>query len=212
MTQIIIADDHPMVQAALRAALTTALPGIEIIACYTLEGVSHAVAADPSGIDLILLDLGMPGAHGFSALFLLLAEYPTIPVAIISAMDNPQTIRRSIAYGASGFLPKSLSLPDLARAIGRILAGDIWTPPKLRSEMPITDEDSNLLHRFSTLSPQQVRILMMIVDGKLNKQIASTLNVAEQTVKIHVSTIFRKLGVRTRTQAAVLIERFQALS
>jgi len=212
MTQIIVADDHPMVQAALRAALTTALPEIEIIACHTLEGVSQAVAVNPAAIDLILLDLGMPGVQGFSGLFLLLAEYPTIPVAIISAQESPMTIRRSVAYGASGFLPKSLGLPELAKAISNILAGDIWVPPNFRSDAPMTDEDNDMARRFSTLSSQQVRILMMIVEGKLNKQIASSLNVAEQTVKVHVSTIFRKLGVRSRTQAAVLLQRVQTVS
>ena len=206
-TRIVVADDHPIVQAALRTALATVLPDTELIACHTMNAVLKTIALEPSSFDLVLLDLSMPDAQGFSGLFLLQAQYPTIPVAIISAQENPLTVRRAIAYGASGFLPKSLDLPDMAKAVVSILAGDIWSPPNARAGDGVTADDMEMAKRFATLSPQQMRILMMIVDGKLNKQIAATLKISEQTVKIHTSAIFRKLGVRNRTQAAVLVQK-----
>lgn len=206
-TRIVVADDHPIVQAALRTALATALPDTELIACHTMNAVLKTIALEPSSFDLVLLDLNMPDAQGFSGLFLLQAQYPMIPVAIISAQENALTVRRAIAYGASGFLPKSLDLPDMAKAVVSILAGDIWSPPNARAGDGVTADDMEMAKRFSTLSPQQMRILMMIVDGKLNKQIAATLKISEQTVKIHTSAIFRKLGVRNRTQAAVLVQK-----
>lgn len=209
-TRIIVADDHPMVQAALRTALTKVLPDTELVACHTLEAVLQMIALDPAGIDLVLLDLSMPDAQGFSGLFLLQAQYPTIPVAIISAQDSTSTIHRAIAYGASGFLPKSLDLSVMLHAVAAILAGDVWTPPEAGVVDKAAPDDADMASRLASLSAQQMRILMMIVDGKLNKQIAASLSIAEQTVKIHTSTIFRKLGVRNRTQAAVFIQKIHA--
>lgn len=206
-TRIVVADDHPMVQAALRAALATALPDAELIACHSVEAVMRTLALEPAGVDLVLLDLNMPDAQGFSGLFLLQAHYPIIPVAIISAQENAATIRRAIAFGASGFLPKSLDLATMARAVAGILEGDVWTPPNVGRIDAATDDEAELASRFASLSAQQMRILSMIVDGKLNKQIGAALNLAEQTVKIHASTIFRKLGVKNRTQAAVLVQK-----
>lgn len=205
-TRILVGDDHPMVQSALRTAFAVALPEAEIIACRTLDEVLATLARDAAAIDLVLLDLNMPGAQGFSGLFLLLAQFPTIPAAIISAQEDAATIRRAIAYGASGFLPKSLSLPAMADAVRSILAGEIWTPTELADPADGAREDRAIAGRLASLSPQQMRILMMIVGGKLNKQIAGELGIAEQTVKVHVSTILRKLEVRSRTQAAVLVQ------
>lgn len=206
-TRIIVADDHPMVQAALRSALATAIPDTELIACHTIDAVLRSIALDPAGIDLVLLDLNMPDARGFSGLFLLQAQYPTIPVAIISAQESATTMRRAIAYGASGFLPKSLELAVMAKAVVSILAGHVWAPPEAEAFERDMSDDAETAKRFASLSAQQVRILMLIVDGKLNKQIAATLSIAEQTVKIHTSTIFKKLGVSNRTQAAVLVQK-----
>lgn len=195
-----------MVQAALRTALATAMPNMELIACQSIESLLRIIALEPNSIDLVLLDLGMPDTKGFSGLFMLQAQYPILPVAIISAQEDASTIRRAIAYGASGFLPKSLELRVLAKAVANILNGDVWTPEI--SEIPLSlDGDMDLASRFASLSPQQVKILMFIVDGQLNKQIAGHLNVAEQTVKIHISTIFKKLGVTNRTQAAMLFQK-----
>lgn len=206
-TRIVIGDDHPLVQAALQSALSTVLSDLEIIACQSLDEALAALTGRAEEIDLILWDLTMPGVQGFAALFILLAQFPTVPVAIISARQDAATIRRAIAYGAAGYIPKSLGLPEMADAIARILAGEIWMPPNTGGRGSIQSADLELAARAASLSPQQLRILAMIVDGKLNKQIAAELDIAEQTVKGHVSTILRKLGVGSRTKAAVLAER-----
>ncbi|HJP69991.1 MAG TPA: response regulator transcription factor [Sphingomicrobium sp.] len=206
-TRIVIGDDHPLVQAALQSALSAVLTDLEIIACQSVDGVVATLSDGTKEIDLILLDLTMPGVQGFAALFLLLAQFPTVPVAIISARQDAATIRRAVAYGASGYIPKSLSLPAMADAITRIIGGEIWMPPNTGGRGSIKSEDMELAARAASLSPQQLRILSMIVEGKLNKQIAAELDIAEQTVKGHVSTILRKLGVGSRTHAAVLAER-----
>ena len=209
-THIVIGDDHPLVQAALRSALAAVLPDLDILECQTLDEVLASVSLRPEAIDLVLLDLNMPGTLGFAGLFLMLAQHPTVPVAILSAKQDAPTIRRAIAYGASGYIPKSLSLPAMAEAITRILAGEIWMPAHLTGRGAVADPDVELGGRFASLSAQQLRILTMIVEGKLNKQIAADLHIAEQTVKVHVSTTLRKLGVVTRTQAAVLAQRLSA--
>ncbi len=207
--RIVVGDDHPLVQAALANVLAEISPEVEIVACYTLDAVMDAVAAAPADVDLVLLDLNMPGTHGFAGLFLMQAQHPTVPVAILSAQADAATIRRAMTFGASGYVPKSLSLPDMAAAIAAILAGERWTPPDIAGQAGggEGDDDLELARRFASLSPQQMRILALIVAGKLNKQIAGELNVSEQTIKIHVSTILRKLQVMTRTQAAVLASR-----
>jgi len=206
-TRIIIGDDHPLVRAGLRTALGSVIENIEVLECHSLDEVLQTLTLRAGEIDLVLWDLNMPGVRGFAGLFMLLAQHPTLPVAIISAKQDPTTIRRAVAYGASGYIPKSLSLPTMAEAVSRILGGEIWIPPNIGGRGAIADGDLDLANRFARLSGQQMRILSMIVQGRLNKEIAGELNIAEQTVKGHVSTIFRKLGVGSRTQAAVLAER-----
>lgn len=204
-TTIVIGDDHPLVQAALRDALGKAMPEVRVIECPDLDSVMATVGRRPADIDLVLLDLNMPGTHGFAGLFMMLAHHPTVPVAILSALQDSDTIRRALAYGASGYIPKSLSMPAMADAIRAILSGETWAPPLSAASSEADEADA--ARRFASLSPQQLRILTMIVDGKLNKQIAGDLNVSEQTVKVHVSSILRKLNVVSRTQAAVVAGR-----
>lgn len=208
-TRIVVVDDHPMVQAALRTALATAMPNAELIACRSIESLLRIIAVEPNSIDLVLLDLGMPDTTGFSGLFMLQAQYPITPVAIISAQEDASTIQRAIAFGASGFLPKSLELRVLVKAVASILDGDVWTP-EISEPLLSLDGDIDLASRFASLSPRQMKILMFIVDGQLNKQIAGHLNVAEQTIKIHISAIFKKLGVTNRTQAAMLFQKLHS--
>lgn len=209
-TRIVIADDHPMVQAALRSALVTVLPDLELIACRSVDEVLEVLSGERQEVDLVLLDLTMPGTDGFAGLFLLHAHYPTLPVAIVSARQDAATIQKAITFGASGYIPKSLDLPEMASAIGAILEGEIWTPPRFGSET--ADPDAAMSARLASLSSQQLRILTKVIEGKLNKQIAGEMDIAEQTVKVHVSAILKKLGVVSRTQAAVLCERLLSAS
>ncbi|PDT45250.1 DNA-binding response regulator [Sinorhizobium fredii] len=209
-TRIVIADDHPMVQAALRSALVTALPDLDLIACRSVDEVLEVLSSDWREVDLVLLDLTMPGTDGFAGLFLLHAHFPTLPVAIVSARQDAATIQKAITFGASGYIPKSLDLPEMASAIGAILEGEIWTPSRFGAET--VDPDAAMSARLASLSSQQLRILTKIIEGKLNKQIAGEMEIAEQTVKVHVSAILKKLGVVSRTQAAVTCERLLSTS
>jgi len=204
--RIIIADDHPLFRDALHHALSDALDDLVVDEAGTLEETVAFLSAGDD-YDLVLLDLKMPGIQGFSGLMYLRAQYASVPVVIVSAAEEPQTMRTAIEFGASGFIPKSAAIPQLREAVSSVLAGDIWTPPGLDLAAGADDELSDLAARLSTLTPQQVRVLMMLSEGLLNKQIAYKLSVSEATVKAHVSAILQKLDVDSRTQAVILAGR-----
>lgn len=203
---LIVADDHPLFRHALRQTLEPHFPTARMIEAGTLDEVAAAIdgAEEP---DLILFDLSMPGARGFSGLIYLRAQYPAVPVCVISASEDPGTIRRSLALGAVGFVPKSSRPADIREAIEAILGGGTWTPPGVELD-GIWGEDDALGSRLKSLTPQQMRVLMMMGEGLLNKQIAHELNVSEATVKAHVSAVLQKLGVENRTRAVLVAGRF----
>jgi DNA-binding NarL/FixJ family response regulator len=203
--RIIIVDDHPLFRAALRQTLAGGDPSIEVEEAGDLSGLSAALEGDRE-CDLVLLDLNVPGARGFSGLLLLRAQYPDVPVMIISAVDEPGVVRSAIDLGASGYLHKSVSPPEIRRAIETVLAGEMFVP---EDAAPEGGEQSALMHRLSTLTPQQVRVLMMLSDGLMNKQIAYELTISEATVKAHVSAILQKLDVDSRTQAVIAASRIE---
>jgi len=204
----VIADDHPLFRNALRSAIQAAFKDVEIVEAGTLDEVSGAL--DRIGeADIVLFDLKMPGARGFSGLMYLRGQYPAAPICIVSAMDDPATIRNAIGLGASGFISKSASLETISEAIRAVLRGESWVPADLMGEE--TDrETGELLERLRSLTPQQVRVLMMLGEGLLNKQIAYELGVSEATVKAHVSAILQKLGVENRTKAVLAAGRIEA--
>ncbi len=204
--QFIIVDDHPLFRGALRLALAAPFPDAGIVEASTLDELV-AILEDGAETDVVLLDLAMPGVQGFSGLLLLRAQYPSIPVIIVSASEDPATIRRAMNFGAAGFVPKSQPVEGIRKAVETVLAGDVWIPPKLDLPTASESEDRDLAARLATLTPQQVRVLMMLGDGLLNKQIAYKLNVSEATIKAHVSAILQKLGVDSRTQAVIAIGR-----
>jgi DNA-binding NarL/FixJ family response regulator len=207
--RLMIADDHPLFRGALREAVT-GLP--ERVECTEAGSFDEAAALLDQGseFDLVLLDLSMPGARGFSGLMYLRAQYPGVPVAVVSANDDPMAIRRCMEFGASGFIPKTLSVEGMRNAISRILSGDVWTPPDVDLSSGSDAEAAELMGRMATLTPQQVRVLMMLSEGLLNKQIAYQLGVSEATVKAHVSAILQKLGVESRTQAVIAAAKIEA--
>ena len=200
--RVLIADDHPLFRGALREALNRQFDRVEVAEAGTFEQVVERVETGGE-VDLILLDLQMPGARGFSGLMYLRAQYPSLPVAIVSANDDPVVIRHCMEFGAAGFLPKTLGVEALRGAIARVLAGEMWTPPDVELASEADAETAALIRRLATLTPQQVRVLMMLSGGLLNKQIAYELGVSEATVKAHVSAILQKLGVDSRTQAVI---------
>jgi len=199
--KIIIADDHPLFRSALCQAIKQGLGDVTLLECDSINKL-EALLSTHQDIDLVLLDLHMPGANGFSGLVLVRREHPEIPVVIVSASEEQQNIRRAIDYGASGFIPKSADLPTISKAVESILQGNIWLPEKA-SDSPVSHEEKDFAERIKTLTPQQFRVFMMLTKGLLNKQIASEVDVSEATVRTHMTAIFRKLGVRNRTQAVL---------
>ncbi len=201
-THLVIADDHPLFRNALRQAVASVVSDAVVDEAGSFEDLTALLERD-SEIDLILLDLMMPGISGFSGLIYLRAQYPAIPVVIVSATDDGGTIRRSLDFGASGFIPKRFGVDPLRDASVKVLAGDVWVPPDTDLSAAADPEMSKLRDRLVTLTPQQVRVLMMLSQGLLNKQIAYELGVSEATIKAHVSAILQKLGVESRTQAVI---------
>jgi DNA-binding NarL/FixJ family response regulator len=206
--RLVIADDHPLFRGALREAVSGLYPQVDIAEAGAFEEVSPIL--DRGGdVDLILLDLTMPGVRGFSGLMYLRAQYPSVPVVIVSANDDPSVIRRCMDFGASGFIPKTLGVEAMRDAIANVLKGGIWTPPDVDLTAATDADTTALLARLATLTPQQVRVLMMLSEGLLNKQIAYELSVSEATVKAHVSAILQKLGVESRTQAVIAAAKIE---
>ena len=208
-TKIVIADDHPLVRGALREAVAGAVPGSDIAECGDLEQLS-ALLAKSGGADLVLLDLSMPGVRGFSGLMYLRAQHPDTPVVVVSGNEDPSVMRRCIDFGASGYIPKTTAIEAMRGAIRTILEGQTWTPPDVDLAAPADKETTDLVRRLASLTPQQVRVLMMLSEGLLNKQIAYELTVSEATVKAHVSAILQKLGVDSRTQAVIVAAKIEA--
>jgi DNA-binding NarL/FixJ family response regulator len=212
---VIIADDHPLFRDALKQTLSSSLPGITMTEVGSVEKLLEALAANPN-VDLVLLDLKMPGEKGaaslsgLTGLMYLRSQHPGIPVAIVSASDNPSMIRRCVNLGAAAFISKSLPVQEIRQAVKNVLEGGAWFPAEAEEDAG-TDDLGELAARLATLTPQQVRVLSMLGQGLLNKQIAFELSVSEATVKAHVSAILQKLGVDSRTQAVIAVNRISAI-
>jgi DNA-binding NarL/FixJ family response regulator len=206
--RLVIADDHPLFRGAMREAISGLLEQVDIAEAGTFNEVAELLERG-SEVDLVLLDLTMPGVRGFSGLMYLRAQYPGVPVIVVSANDDPAAIRRCMEFGASGFIPKTLGVEAMRGAISRILSGGVWTPPDVDLSAGSDAETAALMARMATLTPQQVRVMMMLSEGLLNKQIAYQLGVSEATVKAHVSAILQKLGVESRTQAVIAAAKIE---
>ena len=208
--RIIVADDHPLFREALQQALAPRMPGVSFIEAESFDSLQAAVR-EYEDADLVLLDLEMPGAHGFSVLVWLRTQHPALPVVVVSATSDAVMMRRAVDLGASGFIPKSSPVETISEAIAAVLEGEIWLPEAaLALDDSTLSEYEELARRVASLTPQQFRVLDMLAEGLLNKQIAAELQVSEATIKAHVTAIFRKLGVRSRTQAAVAARRLDS--
>ncbi len=204
--EILIADDHPLFRDALKRAVARILPEARLYETESVEGL-QALAGDHPHADLVLLDLNMPGAHGFNALIHLRGQHPLLPVAVVSAREEPAIMRRAITYGASGFIPKSADMDTLSLALTRILDGDVWLPANIAPINRPDQEEQSLMARIADLTPQQFRVLGMLGTGLLNKQIAYEMGISEATIKAHMTAILRKLGASNRTQAVLMVGR-----
>lgn len=205
--RIVIADDHPLMRGALRHAVSGMGRPVDIVEAGSLEEAAAALEA-ATETDLLLLDLTMPGVKGFSGLIFIRAQYPSVPVMVVSANDEPTVIRNCLDFGASGFIPKTLDVETMREAIIAVLAGGAWAPANAAPAKRGAAADP-IVARLASLTPQQVRVLMMLSEGLLNKQIAYELDVSEATVKAHVSAILTKLGVESRTQAVIAASKIE---
>ena len=206
-TTILIADDHPLFRAAMRQAL------VDIVGDSILEVASFSEAYEAveehDEIELVFLDLNMPGNEGLTGLTELRTQFPSVLVVIVSAEEDPTLIRRAIDLGASGYIPKSTPLPQIADAVNKVLDGEQWLPGNINEAISQLEnkQDKAFADKLAQLTPHQFKVLKMMADGLLNKQIAYELDISESTVKQHVSAVLRKLEVINRTKAGVLFKQ-----
>ena len=208
---IIIADDHPLFREALKLAISQALSGARTFEADTVDSLLATLHAHPE-IDLLLLDLGMPGAHGFSALVQTRAHYPSVPVVVISGREDQDIAQRTLVHGAAAFIAKSASVPTIIDALQTILRGEVWNPPDIRTPVgarghSVPADETDAARRVASLTPQQFRVLSMLCSGQSNKRIAMLIEVSEATVKAHMTAILEKLGAENRTQAVLVAQR-----
>ena len=209
---VIVADDHPLFRTAIKEALEADQGETNFLEANSFESLQALVDKNRE-VDLVLLDLHMPGVSGFAGLVYLCKRYPSVPVVIISANEDPVVIKRALEHGAAGFIPKSSSIDTITDAIAAVLMGEIWSPDTTASNLPGNNvSEVELANRMAQLTPQQFKVLMMMSQGLLNKQIAYQLNVSEATIKAHVSAIMSKLGVNNRTQAVLAANQLSVTS
>ncbi|MFT6895752.1 MAG: DNA-binding NarL/FixJ family response regulator [Paraglaciecola sp.] len=207
MARFLIADDHPLFREALVGALEPLFKDAQIVQADSLDSSLVCLEQYPD-IDLILLDLHMPGCENFYGLIRITQDYPDVPVVVISATDSIEVISYVMNFGAKGFIPKSTSTQLMAEALLAVIDGKTWLPEQLREKIAsIDNEGLNIAQKLAELTPKQFQVLKLIQNGLLNKQIAYKLNVTEATVKAHISAMFRKLEVNTRTQAVLLLNQ-----
>lgn len=208
MHEILIADDHPLFREALRALVGKAFPqGVLMAETDHVEGLFALVKAHPNA-DLLLLDLNMPGGSGFEPLVRVRSTAPQLPVVVISAYEDAQSVHRAMEHGATGFIPKSVDTAQLTEALQAVLAGDVWFPKDYEAQAgQLPDAAAQEAQRIGELTAQQRKVLQMAATGLLNKQIAHELGTSEATIKAHMTAILRKLGATNRTQAVSIFNR-----
>ncbi len=205
--QILIADDHPLFRMALKQAVMQSFPQATVVEAESIDQLEKTTESNQN-FALLLLDLNMPGAHGFSGLIYLRERYQDTPLIVVSASEEAQVIHKALEFGANGFIPKSAALDEMVEAIETICRGERWWPANVMPQQNplLSDQHLDLAKSIASLTPQQFRVLGMLAEGQLNKQIAFELKVSEATIKAHMTAIFRKLGVRNRTQAVIQLQ------
>jgi len=208
--RILFADDHTLVREGIRPFLEELAPEVEVVEADNLPG-AQAKARESGPLDLILLDLKMPGMNGFNGITKFSESHPDVPIVILSGHYNRKDVIAALDYGVSGYIPKNIGGMAMVNALRLVLAGEKYLPSDAFSESS-TDEDESIFStrsggkkevdpKFATLTQRESEILLHLVDGKTNKEIARELDLQEITVKIHVRNIYRKIGSQNRAQA-----------
>lgn len=207
--KVVIADDHPLFRAALKQAIRKISTNAKIMEVSSLGEASEILASE-EGINLLLLDIHMSDSDGFAGLIMYKQAYPLTPIVIVSASEEPDIIRNAIEFGASGFIPKSADLSIIREAINTVFEGQSWWPEidglrnfGANSVAGATAQFNEAKRLFSTLTPTQSKVFMAISEGLLNKQIAFKMDISESTIKTHITAIFKKLNISSRTQAVI---------
>jgi DNA-binding NarL/FixJ family response regulator len=203
--KIILADDHPLFRQALTITLKSHFTSAVIVDAENIPELEQHLESEEKA-DLLLLDLDIPGAHGFNSLISIRRSHPDLGIVVISGFEDKETIHKAMSFGAAGFIPKSTPVPKMVVAIEEVLNGTLWTPD---GEFNPGEKTNDIDDKIASLTPKQHEILLMFADGLLNKQIASQLGTSESTIKSHASIIFLKLGVRNRTQAVITLNELQ---
>ena len=200
--QILVVDDELPIRTTIAEMLKR--QSYDVSTAGTGEEALGLVYQRP--FDLLLLDLKMPGANGFEGLAYLRGQYPDLPIVVVSASEDAAIIQQVLRLGALGFIPKSVPMKELVSALNTVIGGDNWVPEGI-SLHPESEDGPDFASKLASLTPQQYKVLVMLRDGSLNKQIAWELNVSEATIKAHITAIFRKLGVKNRTQAVIALQQ-----
>jgi len=211
LSKVLVVDDHPLFRNALSTAVALGFPTTTSKEAASIEEALQ-ILDKTSGFDIALVDLKMPGVSGFDGLVQLRTHHPRLPILIISGLEDLQIVKEAISLGAAGYVPKTVSKEGLAVAINNVMRGNVYLPEQFQEEADSTPREAengsdSLAERISTLTPQQLRVLAMLREGLLNKQIAYELHVGNSTIKKHVSEILRKLKVNSRTQAVIEVSK-----
>ena len=208
MVTILIADDHPLYRDALKGALSMAFNDLSILEAGDLNATVATLEAHE--VDLVMLDLHMPGSSDLFGFLHIQKTFPDLPIAVVSGTEDAALISKIVGLGAMGFIPKTASAQEIKEALTNMLEGDVWVPEAVRQQIQDVDETfSELAENVASLTPSQYKVLCYMRDGLLNKQIGYNLEIAEATVKAHVTAIFRKLGINNRTQAVLIASQLQ---
>jgi DNA-binding NarL/FixJ family response regulator len=208
MVTLLIADDHPLYRDALKGALSMACDDLQILESGDLNSTVSMLHANET--DLLMLDLHMPGSSDLFGFLHIQKTFPDLPIAVVSGTEDVALISKVVGLGAIGFIPKTASAQAIKDALSCMLAGDVWVPEAVRQQIQDVDETfSELAENVASLTPSQYNVLCYMRDGLLNKQIGYNLNIAEATVKAHVTAIFRKLHINNRTQAVLIASQLQ---
>jgi DNA-binding NarL/FixJ family response regulator len=205
VAKFLIADDHPLYREALISALQPLFENVDIIQSDGLDSTLKALQQH-SDFDLVLLDLNMPGCDSFYGLIRVSQDFPKVAVAVVSASDSVEVVCKVMNLGAKGFIPKSTPTVVIAEALKQIMDGKNWFPEDMQTDIEDYVPAIDIAKLVGELTPKQFRVLRLLQNGLLNKQIAFDLSITEATVKAHISAIFRKFNVNTRTQAVLMLK------